>query len=148
MRRLPHRLGLSRKKELRASDWKRPDVARDRAIWIARARPFTRDRLERSVFTDETSLKLKNSMTRDAGCAPSGTRLIDHAPSGRWNTQTFIAGLRRDRAGATGIIGERTDKEMFDLRVEGILAPASGDAAILGEIGAWLLFPPGCAAPI
>tara|TARA_A200000159_G_scaffold127373_1_gene122974 strand:- start:17 stop:547 length:531 start_codon:yes stop_codon:yes gene_type:complete len=116
-----------------------------------------RDHLERLVFIDETSLK--TNMTKTHGWAPVGDRLIDHAPAGRWNTQTFIAGLRHDRIDATGIISGAMDKDMFDLWVEGILAPTlrSGDvvildnlpahrssvaADILREIGAWFLFLP------
>ena len=145
------------KKDLRASEQKRPDVAKDRAIWKTRRQPFMRDHLERLVFIDETSLK--TNMIKAAGWAPEGTRLIDHAPGGHWNTQTFIAGLRHDKIDATGIISGSMDKEMFDLYVEGILAPTlrPGDvvildnlpahrsnvaASILKEIGAWFLFLP------
>ena len=48
---------LIAQKDLRASEQKRPDVARDRAIWKTRRPPFMRDHLERLVFIDETSLK-------------------------------------------------------------------------------------------
>jgi hypothetical protein len=47
---LLHRLGLSHKKDLRASEQKRPDVARDRNIWITRRQPFMRNHLERLIF--------------------------------------------------------------------------------------------------
>ena len=116
-----------------------------------------RDHLERLVFIDETALK--TNMTKTSGWAMRGDRLIDHAPAGRWNTQTFIAGLRHDRIDATGIINGPMDKDMFDLYVEGILAPLlrSGDVVILDNlpahkstaaretlkaIGAWFLFLP------
>jgi transposase len=142
---------------LRASEQKRPDIARDRAIWINRRQPFMRDHLERLVFVDETSLK--TNMTKTHGWAPIGDRLIHHAPAGRWNTQTFIAGLRHDRIDATGIINGAMDKDLFDLWVEGILAPtlrpgdvvildnlpahrSSVSADILREVGAWFLFLP------
>ena len=145
------------KKDLRASEQTRPDVARDRAAWKPRRQPFMRDHLERLIFIDETSLK--TNMTKAAGWAPEGTRLIDHAPAGHWNTQTFIAGLRHDKIDATGIISGPMDKEMFDLYVESTLAPTlrPGDvvildnlpahrstlaASILKEIGAWFLFLP------
>ena len=144
------------KKDLRASEQKRPDVAKDRAIWKTRRQPFMRDHLERLVFIDETSLK--TNMIKAAGWAPEGTRLIDHTPGGHWNTQTFIAALRHDKIDATGIISGPMDKKMFDLYVEGLLAPTlrSGDvvildnlpahrstvaARILKDIGAWFLFP-------
>ena len=124
--------GCHIKKDLRASEQKRPDVAKDRAIWKTRRQPFMRDHLERLVFIDETSLK--TNMTKTTGWAPEGTRLIDHAPGGHWNTQTFIAGLRHDRIDATGVISGPMDKEMFDLYVEGILAPTlrAGDVFGLG----------------
>jgi transposase len=116
-----------------------------------------RDHLDRLIFIDETSLK--TNMTKVSGWAPVGDRLIDHAPAGRWNTQTFIAGLRHDRIDATGIINGAMDKNMFDLWVEGILGPtlrpgdvvildnlpahrSSASAGILSEIGAWFLFLP------
>jgi len=94
------------------------------------------DHLERLVFIDETSLK--TNMTKAAGWAPEGARLIDHAPGGHWNTQTFIAGLRHDKIDATGIISGPMDKEMFDLYVEGILAPTlrPGDVVILDNLPA------------
>ena len=83
----------------------------------------------------------------------------DKAAHGHWNTQTFIAALRHDKIDATGIISGPMDKKMFDLYVEGILAPTlrSGDvvildnlpahrstvaASILKDIGAWFLFLP------
>jgi len=117
---------------LRASEQKRPDVARDRAIWINRRQPVMRDHLERLVFIDETSLK--TNMTKAHGWAPVGDRLIDHAPAGRWNTQTFIAGLRHDRIDATGIISGAMDKDMFDLWVEGILAPTLRAGDVFGPL--------------
>ena len=46
-------------------------------------------------FIDETSLK--TNMAKTTGWSPRGARLIDHAPFGHWNTQTFIAALRHDR---------------------------------------------------
>ena len=116
-----------------------------------------RDHLERLIFIDETALK--TNMTKTSGWATRGDRLIDHAPAGRWNTQTFVAGLRHDRIDATGVINGPMDKDMFDLYVEGILAPVlrSGDVVILDNlpahkstaaretlkaIGAWFLFLP------
>ena len=52
--------------------------------------------------------------------------------------QTFIAGLRHDRIDAPGIISGPMDKEMFDLYVEGILAPTlrPGDVVILDNLPA------------
>jgi hypothetical protein len=80
----------------------RPDVARDRAFWIARRQPFMRQFLHRLAFIDETSLK--TNMIKTTGWAPRGERLIDHVPWGHWNTQTFIAALRHDRLDAPWVI--------------------------------------------
>ena len=46
---------------------------------------------ERFVFIDETSVKA--NMTRLRGRCKKGKRLYGSAPFGRWQTQTFIAGL-------------------------------------------------------
>ena len=84
---------------------------------------------------------------------------IHRISSARWDTQTFIAGERHARIAATGTINGAMDKNMFDLYVEGILAPAlrPGDVVILDtlpvhrstatadslrEIGARVLFLP------
>lgn len=116
-----------------------------------------RDHLERLIFIDETALK--TNMIKTSGWAPRGDRLIDHAPAGRWNTQTFVAGLRHDRIDATGVINGPMDKDMFDLYVEDILAPtlkpkdvvildnlpvhkSTAAKEILEQIGAWFLFLP------
>ena len=51
---------------------------------------------------DETSLK--TNMTKTTGWSRCGERLIDHAPFGYWQTQTFIAALRHDRLDAPWVI--------------------------------------------
>ena len=116
-----------------------------------------RNHLERLIFIDETSLK--TNMTKTCGWTQLGDRLIEHTPARRWNTQTFIAGLRHDRIDATGVMHGAMDREMFELYVEGILAPTlrEGDVVILDnlpahksavaqkilkDIGAWFLFLP------
>ena len=48
-------------------------------------------------------------MAKTTGWAPKGARLIDHAPFGHWNTQTFIAALRHDRLDAPVRHRARTD---------------------------------------
>lgn len=94
------------KKDLRSSEQKRPDVARDRTIWITRRQPFMRNHLERLIIIDETSLK--SNMTKTCGWTQIGDRLIEHTPAGRWNIETFIAGLRHDRIKATGVMNGAT----------------------------------------
>ena len=136
---------------------KRPEVARARDVWISRRQPFMRNMLTRIGFIDETSLK--TNMAKTTGWSPCGARLVDHAPFGHWQTQTFIAALRHDRLDAPWVIGGPINRELFDLYIETQLAPTlhKGDvvildnlathrspkaAAILKDIGAWFLFLP------
>jgi hypothetical protein len=113
---------------------KRPDVARARQVWIARRQPFMRKALDRLVFIDETSLK--TNMVRTTGWAPVGDRLVDHAPFGRWRTQTFIAALRHDRIDAPWVIDGAMNRATFDRYVETQLAPTlrRGDVVILDNL--------------
>ncbi len=116
-----------------------------------------RNLLPRIGFIDETSLK--TNMVKTTGWAPKGARLIDHAPFGRWNTQTFIAALRHDRLDAPWVIDGAMNGEMFDRYVETQLAPtlqprdviildnlsshkSPKAAAALKAVGAWFLFLP------
>lgn len=116
-----------------------------------------RNLLPRLGFIDETALK--TNMAKTTGWAPKGARLIDHAPFGHWNTQTFIAALRHDRLDAPWVIDGAMNREMFDLYVKTQLVPTlqPGDVIILDnlsshkspkaaetmrELGAWFLFLP------
>ncbi len=113
--------------------------------------------LERLVFLDETWLK--TNMVKTTGWAPVGERLVDHAPFGHWNTQTFIAALRHDRLDAPWIMPGAINRTLFETYVETQLAPTlrAGDVVILDnlsshkgpkaahmlrEVGAWFLFLP------
>ena len=113
--------------------------------------------LPRIGFIDETSLK--TNMAKTTGWSPRGARLIDHAPFGHWNTQTFIAALRHDRLDAPWVIEGAMNRELFELYVETQLAPTLqvGDVIILDNlsshkspkaadamrsVGAWFLFLP------
>ena len=49
---LLHRLGLSHKKTLQASEQARPGVAKKRRDWLTLRRPFMSNHLERLVFLD------------------------------------------------------------------------------------------------
>jgi transposase len=116
-----------------------------------------RNLLPRLGFIDETSLK--TNMSKTTGWSPRGARLIDHAPFGHWNTQTFIAALRHDRLDAPWVIGGAMNRALFDLHVETQLVPTlqPGDVIILDNlaahrsptaaaamqaVGAWFLFLP------
>lgn len=113
--------------------------------------------LPRIGFIDETSLK--TNMAKTTGWSSKGTRLIDHAPFGHWNTQTFIAALRHDRLDAPWVIEGAMNRDLFELYVETQLVPTlkPGDAIILDNlsshkspraaaamraVGAWFLFLP------
>ena len=93
-----------------------------------------RTMLPRLGFIDETSLK--TNMAKTTGWAPCGARLVDHAPFGHWQTQTFIAALRHDRLDAPWVIGGAMNRELFDLHVETQLAPTlqPGDVIILDNL--------------
>jgi len=116
-----------------------------------------RSALTRIGFIDETSLK--TNMAKTTGWSPKGARLVDHAPFGHWNTQTFIAALRHDRLDAPWVIDGAMNRELFELYVETQLAPTlqPGDviildnlsshkspkaAATMSAVGAWFLFLP------
>ncbi len=111
--------------------------------------------LPRIGFVDETSLK--TNMAKTTGWSVKGARLIDHAPFGHWNTQTFIAALRHDRLDAPWVIEGAMNRDLFELYVETQLVPTllPGDVIILDNlsshkspkaadamraIGAWFLF--------
>jgi len=90
--------------------------------------------LTRIGFIDETSLK--TNMVKTTGRAPKGERLVDHAPFGSWQTQTFIAALRHDRLDAPWVINGPINGDLFDTYVETQLAPTlqKGDVIILDNL--------------
>lgn len=79
----------SKKKTLIAVERDRPDVAEARTKWIATQTDIDPDKL---VFIDETWAK--TNMTRIYGRSPQGTRLKAKVPYGKWETTTFLGGLR------------------------------------------------------
>lgn len=116
-----------------------------------------RNMLDRLGFVDETSLK--TNMVKTTGWAPRGERLIDHAPFGHWNTQTFVAMLRQDRLEAPWVFSGAMNGEIFATYAETQLAPVlrKGQVVILDnlsshkspraaealrQVGAWFLFLP------
>lgn len=147
------------KKDLQAAEQKRPEVRQARHVWIARRQPFMANLLPRIGFIDETSLK--TNMAKTTGRSSKGTRLIDHAPFGHRNTQTFVAALRHDRLDAPWVIEGAMTRDLFELYVETQLVPTlkPGDviipdnlsshescraAAAMRAVGAWFLFLPPC----
>lgn len=116
-----------------------------------------RNHQERLVFIDETWLK--TNMIKTTGWAPVGERLVDHAPFGHWNTQTFIAALRQDRLDAPWVMPGAINADLFATYVETQLVPtlSRGDVVILDnlsshkcpraaqaleDVGAWFVFLP------
>lgn len=111
----------------------------------------------RLVFLDETSVK--TNMTPLRGRSLRGERLRADAPFGKWQTQTFVAGLRCDELIAPWVIEGAMDGAAFDIYIATQLAPTltRGDVVILDNLnvhkspraakalaqrGAWFLFLP------
>ena len=97
-------------------------MAERRRAWIEERQPAFANVLERLVFTDETSLK--TNLVKTTGWALVGQRLIDHAPFGHWNTQTFIAGLGHDGLIAPWVLDGAMNRASFETYVEKELVPA------------------------
>ncbi|MGH0241451.1 IS630 family transposase [Sinorhizobium meliloti] len=155
--RLLHRLGLSHKKCLRASEHQRPQIAQAHELWIRRRRRLFNKALARLIFIDETSTNTK--LTKRSGWSPRGRRYRSHAPFGSWKSQTFIAGLRSQGMVAAWIVNAPMNSRIFETWIETQLAPtlSPGDVVILDNVGfhkseraeklvkargAWLLFLP------
>lgn len=83
------------------------------------------------VFLDESGVS--TDLLRRYGRGPRGARVCDHAPYGRWHTNTFIAGLRLDGMTAPGVFDGPMDHESFLAYVEQILVPTlrPGDIVVL-----------------
>src|SRR6516162_7873430 len=105
------------KKSLRAAERKRADVARARRRWIREQGWLDTTRL---VFIDDTAIT--TNMVRLNGWSPCGERLVADAPMGRWETVTFIAGLRRTGIVAPMVIKGAMNGESFLAYMEQCLA--------------------------
>lgn len=77
--------------------------------------------VRRLVFLDETWTK--TNMARLYGRASRGERVIGRVPFGRWQTTTFLAGLRHDRVVAPLVLEGAIDGASFVAWVEQFLAP-------------------------
>ena len=80
-----------------------------------------RDEPHRLVFIDETSVK--TNLTRLCGRAPVGERLEGAAPFGRWQTQTFIAGLTSNGVIAPWVLDGAMNGIAFETYIAMQLAP-------------------------
>ena len=129
----------------------------EREAWHKHRLPAMRASPGRLVFIDETSVK--TNMTPLRGRSPKGDRLVADAPFGRWNTQTFIAGLRCDGLVAPWVVEGAMNGLAFDTYVITQLAPTlqPGDTVIWDNLnvhkspraaeaikarGAWVLYLP------
>lgn len=72
-------------------------------------------------------------LTKCTGWAPKGERFRTHAPFGKWQTQTFIAGLRCHGLVVPWIVNAPMNAAIFERYVETQLAPelSPGDVVIL-----------------
>src|SRR5215467_5582789 len=108
----------SKKKNLRAEEQHRADVAKARRRWMREQGMFDPARL---VFIDETAVS--TNMARLRGRAPRGERVIGRVPLGEWKTITFVAGLRHNRMTAPMVIEGAMTGEVFRAYVEQCLVP-------------------------
>lgn len=88
----------------------------------------------RVVFIDETWAK--TNMTRRYGRSTMGTRLVEKAPCGRWQTTTFLGALR-----ATGFVAPLTvegaiNGDIFRAWVQQHLVPtlSPGDLVVMDNL--------------
>ena len=88
----------------------------------------------RYVFLDESGVA--TDLLRLYGRSPRGTRLVDRAPFGHWQTHTILAALRIDGLTAPGIFDGPIDKPCFLAYVEQILVPTlrPGDIVVLDNL--------------
>lgn len=88
------------------------------------------------VFIDESGAK--TNMTRLYGRAKNGTRAVDNAPSGHWNTTTMISSMRLDGSTACMVVDGSTDTEIFQVYVKHILLPTlkPEDIVVLDNLSA------------
>jgi transposase len=73
------------------------------------------------VFIDETATSTK--MARLYGRSERGERVIDHVPQGKWETVTFVAGLRHDGVVAPFVFNGPMTGAMFHAYLEQCLVP-------------------------
>jgi transposase len=116
---------------LHASEQEREDVQAARRAWSEAQGVMD---IEKLVFIDETWTS--TSMTRRYGRAPRGQRCIASAPHGRWQSTTFVAGLRHQQLTAPMVADGPMDGELFLAYVRQFLCPTlrPGDIVILDNL--------------
>ena len=88
----------------------------------------------RVVFIDETWAK--TNMTRGYGRSLCGTRLLEKSPCGRWQTTTFLGGLRAEGFVAPLTVEGAINGPIFRAWVEQQLAPtlSPGDIVVMDNL--------------
>jgi transposase len=119
------------KKQTRAAERDRPDVAAARAEWRARQAGLDPAKL---VFIDETWVT--TNMARRYGWGPTAERVVGAVPHGHWKTTTFVAALRADGLSAPTAIDGAITGELFRAYVEQVLAPTlrRGDVVVMDNL--------------
>ena len=76
-------------------------------------------------------------MTPIRGWSPRGSKLVTHAPFGKWRTLTFLAALRHDRIDAPCVLDGPINGESFTAYVTQFLVPtlSPGDVVIMDNLG-------------
>ena len=123
--------GDAKKKQIRAAEQDRPDVAAARIAWRAMQRSLDPAKL---VFIDETSAA--TNMARRYGRARRGERVVAAVPYGHRKTTTFVAGLRQDGLIAPLVLDGAMNGESFLAYVRQFLVPClrRGDIVIMDNL--------------
>jgi transposase len=121
------------KKNLRAAEQERADVARARRRWMREQGMFDPAHL---VFIDETAANTK--MVRLSGRCPRGERLIGRVPQGHWKTITFVGALRRNGMDAPCTVDGSMNTAKFLAYIKQCLAPTlkRNDIVVLDNLPA------------
>jgi transposase len=119
------------KKQTRAAERDRPDVAAARAAWTAGQAGLDPAGL---VFIDETWVT--TNMARRYGWGPTAERVAGAVPHGHWKTTTFVAALRCDGLTAPMAVDGALTGELFRAHAEQVLAPAlrRGDWVVMDNL--------------
>ena len=75
-------------------------------------------------------------MTRLRGRAPSGERVVEHAPHGHWHTTTMVSAIRLTGIEAPMVIDGAMDALVFRGYIERMLAPTlhAGDIVVMDNL--------------
>lgn len=107
-------------------------MARARRRWIREQGLLDTTRL---VFIDETAVTTK--MVRLWGRSPRGVELIGRVPFGKWQTITFVAGLRHNKMVAPMTVEGAMNGPMFLTYIKQCLVPTlrRGDIVVIDNVG-------------